>query len=205
MKEKYFLLKENNTDDRDCVKYLEFNKGNDTRIHICGACFCGLTKKDTQDILNNYENLTTALTKEELTQLFEINNTWIDDRTTDNATTLYNIKKKLESEENAKLFEQVQEEEKEWLYNEYGLDYNDIEDIFNHYNLEYRDRAVVHCVWTDAYELGKYYFDECCRYKYGFSPYEPYTDYEKFGREIIDSDEKTYLELTDGRIVELNY
>lgn len=205
MKEIYFLLKENNTNDRDCVKYLEFDKDNDTRIHICGACFCNILKEYKQEILNNYENLTTALTKEELIQLFEINNTWIDDRTTDNATTLYNIKKKLESEENAKLFEQVQDEEKEWLYNEYGLDYNDIEEIFNHYELEYRDRAVVHCVWTNTYEIGKYYFDECCRYKYGFSPYEPYIGYEKFGREIIDSDEKTYLELTDGRIVELNY
>ena len=40
MKETYFLLKENNTNDRDCVKYLEFDKDNDTRIHICGACFC---------------------------------------------------------------------------------------------------------------------------------------------------------------------
>lgn len=205
MKEMYFLLKENNTDDRDCVKYLEFDNDNDTRIYICGACFCGLTKKDTQEILNNYDNLTTALTKEELIQLFEINNTWIDDRTTDNATTLYNIKKKLESEENAKLFEQVQKEEIEWLYNEYGLDYNDIEKIFNHYELEYRDRAVVCRVWADTYKIGKYYFDECCRYKYGFSPYEPHMDYEKFGREIINSDEKTYLELTDGRIVELNY
>ena len=205
MKETYFLLKENNTNDRDCVKYLEFDKDNDIRIHICGACFCGLMKENVHEILNNYENLTTTLTKEELTQLFEINNTWIDDRTTDNATTLYNIKKKLESEENAKLFEQVKEEEIEYLHNEYSLDYNDIEKIFNHYELEYRDRAVVHRVWADTYEIGKYYFDECHRYKYGFSPYEPNIDYEKFGREIINSDEKTYIELTDGRIVELNY
>lgn len=205
MKKLYFLLKENNTNDRDCVEYLEFDKDNDTCIHICGVCFCGLMKENVHEILNNYENLTTALTKEELIQLFEINSTYVNDRTTDDATTLYNIKKKLESEENAKLFEQVQEEENEWLHNEYGLDYNDIEKIFNHYELEYRDRAVVHRVWTNTYELGKYYFDECCRYKYGFKPYEPNIDYEKFGRDIINSDEKTHLELNDGRIVELNY
>ena len=203
MREKYFLLKENDTDDRDCVKYLEFDNDNDTRIHICGACFCGLSKEDTQEILNNYENLTTALTKEELTQLFEINNTWIDDRTTDNATTLYNIKKKLESEENAKLFEKVQEEEIEWLHNEYSLDYNDIKNIFDHYNLEYRDRAVVGYVWTDTYELGENYICECCNIENWLNPY---IDYEQFGRDMVENDcDSRYLELTDGRIVELNY
>ena len=45
MERKYFIAKIKNDDDRDCVKYLEFDKDNDTRIHICGACFCGLTKK----------------------------------------------------------------------------------------------------------------------------------------------------------------
>lgn len=202
MREKYFLLKENDTDDRDCVKYLEFDKGNDTRIHICGACFCGLSKEDTQEILNNYENLTTALTKEELTQLFEINHTWIDDRTTDNATTLYNIKKKLESDLNKDLFMQVQEEETEWLYNEYSLDYNDIEEIFDNYGLEYRDRAVVDYVWTDTYQLAENYIDECCNVENWL---EPYIDYEAFGRDMVDNDEERYVELTDGRIVELSY
>lgn len=202
MREKYFLLKENDTDDRDCVKYLEFDKDNDTRIHICGACFCNISKEDEQQLLNNYENLTTALTKEELTQLFEIDGIWIDDRTTDNATTLYNIKKKLESDLNKDLFMQVQEEEIEWLYNEYSLDYNDIEDIFDHYGLKYRDRAIIDYVWTDTYQLGENYICECCNVENWL---EPYIDYEAFGRDMVGNDGERYVELTDGRIVELSY
>lgn len=202
MREKYFLLKENDTDDRDCVKYIEFDKDDTKCFYICGACFCGLMEEDTQDILNNYENLTTALTKEELIQLFEINCTWVDKRTTDNTTTLYNIKKKLESDLNKDLFMQVQEEETEWLYNEYSLDYNDIEEIFDNYNLEYRDRAVVDYVWADTYELGENYICECCSIKDWL---EPYIDYEKFGRDMVNNDRERYVELTDGRIVELSY
>lgn len=201
MREKYFLFKENNTNDRDCVKYLEFNNENEFSFGICGACFWGISR-ERQDILNNYDNLTTALTKEELTQLFEIDSTWVDNRTTDNATTLYNIKKKLESDLNKDLFMQVQEEETEWLYNEYSLDYNDIEEIFDHYRLEYRDRAVVDYVWTDTYQLAENYIDECCNVENWL---EPYIDYEAFGRDMVDNDEERYVELTDGRIVELSY
>ena len=202
MREKYFLLKENDTDDRDCVKYLEFDNENEFRFGICGACFYNISKEDEQQLLNNYENLTTALTKEELTQLFKIDNTWHNDRTTDNATTLYNIKKKLESDLNKDLFMQVQEEEIEWLYNEYSLDYNDIEEIFDNYGLEYRDRAVVDYVWTDTYELGENYICECCNVENWL---ECYIDYEKFGRDMVDNDGERYVELTDGRIVELSY
>lgn len=202
MKEIYFLLKEDNTDDRDCVKYLEFDTDNDTSIHICGACFYNISKEEEQEILNNYENLTTALTKEELTQLFKIDNTWIDNRTTDDATTLYNIKKKLESDLNKDLFMQVQEEENEWLCNEYGLDYNDTEEIFDNYGLEYRDRAVVGYVWTDTYQLAENYISECYNVENWL---EPYIDYDAFGRDMVDNNEKRYVELTDGRIVELSY
>ena len=202
MREKYFLLKENNTNDRDCVKYLEFDNENEFSFGICGACFWGISR-EKQDILNNYDNLTTALTKEELTQLFEIDSIWTDNRTTDNATTLYNIKKKLESEENAKLFEQVQEEEKEFLYNEYSLDYNDIEDVFDHYTMEYRDRAIIGNIWKDTYELGNNYVN-CCE---NIPHYlDTYIDYEQFGRDMVENDyDNIYFELTDGRIVELSY
>ena len=202
MREKYFLLKENDTDDRDCVKYLEFDNENEFRFGICGACFYNISKEDKQHLLNNYENLTTALTKEELTQLFEIDSVWTDKRTTDNATTLYNIKKKLESDLNKDLFMQVQEEEIEWLYNEYSLDYNDIEEIFDNYGLEYRDRAVVDYVWTDTYQLAENYINECCNIENWI---EPYIDYEAFGRDMVDNDGERYVELTDGRIVELSY
>lgn len=202
MREKYFLLKENNTDDRDCVKYLDFDNEKEFSFYICGACFCNLTKNDKNHLLNNYENLTTALTKEELTQLFEIDNIWGDNRTTYNATTLHNIKKKLESEENAKLFEQVQEEEIEYLYNEHYLDYNDIEAIFDRYKLEYRDRAIISIIWADTYELAYHYIDSCMNVPRCL---ETYIDYESFGRDMVDNDREKFFELSDGRIVEFDY
>lgn len=188
-----FLFKENGTDDRDCVRYIDLEnlKNNHTcidgRFNVHGACYSMSLKEDDA----SYEDITTVLTEEEYKILCNPNGadlTWII--------------AKLESEENAELFEQIVEEEKEYLMDEYGFNEEDIEQIFNEYYLDYRDRGIVGCVFDDAYDLG---YEEAysCGYVDRDSIAERYFDFEKFGEDLIG--EENYLELNDGRIVYLNY
>lgn len=189
-----FLFKENGTDDRDCVRYVELDCLR--KNHLCingkfnvrGACFSMSLKENDVD----YEDITTILTEEEFKALCN-----------PEGKDLTSIIEKLESEENAELFKQVVEEEKEYLMDEYGFDEEDIEHIFDEYYLDYRDRGIVGCVFDDAYDLG---YEEA--YSLGYvgnrnSIVERYFDFEKFGEDLLE--EEQYMQLNDGRCVYLNY
>lgn len=144
MRKYTFLFKENGTYDRDCVRYvkLENLKNNniccDGKFNVEGSCYSMSLKEEVE-----YENITTILTKEEYKTLCN-----------PSGKDLTKIIKKLESEENQNLFNEVVEEEKEYLMDEYGLDEEDIEYIFNEYYLDYKDRSIVGCVYDDIYDLG---------------------------------------------------
>ena len=194
MREYTFLFKENGTNDRDCVKYVELKdlKGNhiccDGKFNVHGACFSMSLKEENAD----YENITTILTEEEYKMLCN-----------PDGKDLTSIIEKLESEANTKLFEQIIEEEKEYLMEEYGFDEEDVEQIFDEYYLDYRDRGIVGCVFKDTEDLG---YEEA--YSLGFvdnknSIVERYFNFEKFGEDLLG--EEQYLELADGRCVYLNY
>lgn len=188
-----FLFKENETDDRDCVRYVELKnlKENhlciDGKFNVHGACYSMSLKESDAD----YENITTILTEEEYKMLCN-----------PNGVDLTGIIEKLESEENEELFQKVIEEEKEYLMDEYGFDEDDVEQIFNEYYLDYRDRGIVGCVFKDAYDLG---YEEA--YSFGYvgndTVVERYFDFEKFGEDLLE--EEQYIELNDGRVVYLNY
>ena len=209
-----FLAKENNTDDRDCVKYIEFNGFECNHyfggLHIHGACFCGYEKELREDIKNNYENYTTILSKKDFEHLFDI-----DDRLSalgygiEKNSEKYNegmalineykttIEPKLLSEANEELFEKVIEEEKEFIAEEYDLSRADVDEIFDCYNLEYQDRAIVGYVYDDIDELVENEkwnlgYDDC-----------PYFDDETFAEDLLNDD--YYLELSDGRIASYMY
>lgn len=109
---------------------------------------------------------------------------------------------KLLSAENEELFEQVVEEEKEYMMDEYGFDEEDIEQIFDEYYLDYRDRGIVGCVFDDIYDLG---YEEAysCGYVERDSIAERYFDFEKFGEDLLE--DERYIQLNDGRCVCLNY
>lgn len=195
MREYIFLFKENGTDDRDCVRYIDLEnlKENHTcidgKFNVYGACYSMSLKEKDAD----YENITTILTKEEYKML--CNPTGQD---------LTEIIKKLESEENQELFERVIEEEKEYLMDKYNLDENDIETIFDNYGLDYRDRAVVGYVYDDAYDLG---YEEAWSLGYvndNDSISSRYFDFESFGEDLVNNDE-CYCQLADGRCVSLMY
>ena len=189
-----FLFKENGTNDRDCVRYVELEdlKNNhlciDGKFNVHGACYSKSLKEEDAD----YENITTVLTEEEYKMLCN-----------PAKQDLTEIIKKLESEENENLFNEVVEEEKEYLMDEYGLDEDDIAQIFDEYYLDYRDRGIVGCVFKDTEDLG---YEEA--FSLGYvdtrnSIVERYFVFEKFGEDLLQ--EEQYTQLADGRCVYLNY
>ena len=188
-----FLFKENGTEDRDCVAYVnldDIKSGHlciDDHFNIHGPCYSMSLKGNIA-----YENITTILTKEEYEAL--CNPVGVD---------LSGIITKLESEENEELFEEIQLEEREWLMDEYYLSDKDIDDIFDKYYLDYRDRGIVSCVFEDTYECG---YEEA--WNLGIiDNYESlvtkYFDFEKFGEDLAD--DESYVLLDDGRVVYMNY
>ena len=190
-----FLFKENGTNDRDCVRYVELKdlKENhiccDGKFNVHGACFSMSLKGDNI----SYEDITTILTEEEFKALCN-----------PDGKDLTSIIEKLESEENTELFEQIIEEEKEYLMDEYNLDEDDIETIFDNYGLDYRDRAVVGYVYEDTYDLGYETAWSCGYVGNNDSIMDRYFDFEKFGEDLVNDDE-CYCQLADGRCVSLNY
>lgn len=190
-----FLFKENGTDDRDCVRYVELKdlKENhiccDGKFNVHGACFSMSLKGDNI----SYEDITTILTEEEFKALCN-----------PDEKDLTSIIEKLESEENTELFKQIIEEEKEYLMDEYNLDEDDIKTIFYNYGLDYRDRAVVGYVYEDTYDLGYETAWSCGYVSNNDSIMDRYFDFEKFGEDLVN-DDKCYCQLADGRCVSLMY
>ena len=212
MRNKVFLYKEK-SDDRDCVAYIDAEPARFECGHYFstprteGSCYSG-------DEFADYKDITTVLTEAEYNQLLKF--------AEDIHALGYRIKegdeRYIKGVELCKAiqpvydrllsFGKIWEEEKEFLMDEYSLDENDIELIFDEYGLDYRDRSVVSCVFKDAYELGE---EEAFELgivdngleKHGFD-YGRYFDYEQFGNDLIDDDER-YIELKDGRVVCVSY
>lgn len=210
-----FLYKEQGTDDRDCVKYIEINRYGKLEcdhyfpsINLTGACFSMGIELDNID----FDNIVSLLTEDEFKQLEQYNKSVNElgygitkgDERYQKGIELYNsikpILDKLASEENQKLFEQVQQEEREYLKEEYSLDDADIDQIFNYYGLDYRDRGIVSTVFNDIEEAAE---EEAEQLGYVTKENERYFDYEKFGEDLLEGEQ--YLELSDGKIVYLNY
>lgn len=214
MNEMVFLYKDD-SECRDCCAYIEatpskFECGHYfSSVKINGACY-------TSSDFAEYKNIRTVLTESEYNQLLQfaenIKNlgygiTEGDERYTKGielCEAVQPIYDKLLSNENKIFFEEIQEEETEFLMDEYGFDLDDIKTIFDNYSLEYRDRAIVRCIYKDIYDLGE---EEA--YSLGFIKsggkdiVSKYFDFEKFGKDLTDNEE--YCELSDGRVVGLCY
>lgn len=192
---KYTFLYKENTDDRDCCAYIKLDDLRnkhlccDGKFNINGACYSSSLGGNYHNV--NYEDIKTILTKEEYAQLCN-----------PDGTDLTSIIEKLESKANQELFEEVIEEEKEYLMDKYGFDEDDIEQIFDEYYLDYRDRGIVGCVFDDVEDLG---YEEAWSLGYiqRDSPMERYFDFEKFGEDLLE--DECYMQLSDGRCVTLNY
>ena len=103
----------------------------------------------------------------------------------------------------------MQKEEAEYLIDEYDLDENDIADIFevsSDIAEGYKDRDVVVAIFQDAKDLG-YETMLSCGYMNRFNRdvIEKFFDFEGFGEELVQINDEEYVELSDGRIVEISY
>jgi len=183
-----FLYKINDTDDRDCVKYVNINKFKERKgdVGTEGACFSGFKIGDGVD----YDEITTILTEDEFYQLSE--DTIITD--------IKPILDKLISKENQELFEKVYQEEREWLKNKYYLTDEDLDTIFEEYYLDYKDRGIIGMAFNSIEEMA---MEEAYSMGYSNEYDDRYFDYEIFGNDLMQRDE--YIELTYGRVVVLNY
>lgn len=210
---KYVFLYKENTEDRDCCAYIECKPMRWECNHyfggvnLHGACYSGHS-------FAFYEDIKTILTEDEYNQLIKFSKEISalgfgivkGDERYNKGVELCNaiqfVYDKLLSAENEELFEQVVEEEKEYMMDEYGFDEEDIEQIFDEYYLDYRDRGIVGCVFDDIYDLG---YEEAysCGYVERDSIAERYFDFEKFGEDLLG--DGRYIQLNDGRCVCLNY
>lgn len=211
---KYVFLYKENSDDRDCCAYIEAKPmrwecghyfGG---VNLNGSCYCGHT-------FAPYEDIKTILTEEEYNQLIKFSNDIHDlgfgikegderyNKGVELCKSVQNVYDKLLSEEAQEFFEQILEEEREYLMDEYSLDEEDIDTIFDNYGLNYRDRSVVGYVYKDEYDLG---YEEAWALGYvnqGDYISEKYFDFEAFGEDLAN--DEYHCKLSDGRIVSLNY
>lgn len=211
---KYIFLYKDNTEDRDCCAYIEaraerFECGHYfSGVGLHGACYSG-------GDFANYEDIKTVLTENEYKQLIQFNKdikelgygiTKGDERYhkgIELCKAIQPIYDKLLSVENEEFFNEIIEEEKEYLMDKYGFDEDDIEQIFDNYYLDYRDRGIVGSVFNDAYDLG---YETAWSLGYVNNDdliVNRYFDFEKFGEDLLD--EEAYIQLSDGRCVFLNY
>lgn len=215
---KVFLYKIKNSDDRDCVAYIEdkpmrFECGHYFGgVNLYGSCY-------SSGNFSNYEDIETILTEDEYNQLLKFNKDIHDlgygiEKGSDRynlgiklCENIQDVYDKLNSEENEKLFEMVSQEEMEYLKEYFSLNDNDIKAILDEYRLEYKDRSIVGSVYENAYELGEEetfslgLFDD--NGDWSFSIIQRHFDFESFGEEIAD--DGYHVMLDDGRIVSLNY
>ena len=202
-----FLYKERDTEDRDCVKYIESMPTGAIGIH--GACFSSCLKENEFD----YDNITTLLTRKDFDDIFLYNKEMSEIRFTtihegdkkyqkklDLLELIKPVLDKLNSEGNKLLLEKVIEEEIEYIQDKYSMSKDDINEIFENYCGEYRDRAIIGYVFEDIDECS-YEYAHCCLCINTY--YARYFDYEKLGDDLLESE--NYYELSDGRVVSLKY
>ena len=200
---KTFLYRTKAADDRDCCAYIDIadlEKSHtciDGKFNIYGACYSmslGGKYADHHNADLAYSEVDTILTEEQYNRL--LNPKAGDD--------YMDIIKTLTSAEAAEFVEEIFESEAEYIQEEYGLSYEEIEEIYNNYSLDYQDRAIIGYVYQDSSDLGyaemENYFAE---YKMPDSLMN-YFDYERFGEDLVNESE-LYLELSSGMVVYLNY
>jgi len=216
MKKYLFLYKENNTDDRDAIKYIDVSRIDKLEcghyfpsIDVKGACFSQSLELNEID----FNNITSILNKDEFAKLDEYNKNInslgygldTQPQKQEQAHIFYkdieNIIDKLKSDENLALFEKLKEEEKEIIYQQYDITPEETQKIFDNYDLDYQDRAVIDAVYQDYYDLGECSLDWCIDEKIP-EFIQDCIDFEKLGEKIADDGD--YYILEDGRVVALN-
>lgn len=194
---KYFAYKIKNSNDRDCVAYIDTeeykNQITNYPVGVEGSCYsCQIdthikTGSHIESI--DYSKIETILTEDEYNKLLN-----------PNGTDLTCIMEKLESKENQKFFENVIQEEIEYLKYEFYLSDKDIEEIFMYYSLDYKDRSIISAIYDSVEDLAVEIVEEFYNIP---DILKNYIDYNSFGEDELLKNEE-YIELSDDRVVRLN-
>lgn len=187
---KYFAYKIKNSNDRDCVAYIDTKKYKNQitnyPVGVEGSCYC--CQIDTHTKFTNYSELETILTENEYNLLLS-----------PNEVDLTCIMEKLESEENQVFFENVIQEEIEYLKDEFYLSDKNIEEIFMYYFLDYKDRSIISAIYDSVEDLAVEIVEEFYNIP---DILKNYIDYNSFGEnELLENE---YIELSDDRVVRLS-
>lgn len=179
-------------------------------LHIEGACFSGFEKELREVVENNFDALETILTRDEFMKLFELDDKISalgygikkdSEKYLEGMTILdeykNTIEKKLTSEENKRLFEKVIIDEKEFVKNEYDLTDDEVEFVFGNYGLEYQDRAIISAVYNDEFD-----FIEEEKFAFGYDKV-PYFDDNAFLDDLLQNE--CNIRLESGKIVTYAY
>ncbi len=213
--DRIFLYRLKDTDDRDCCAYIDNNPMRFEcshyfgRVILQGACYSGCE-------FPKYNEIETVLTENEYNSLVDFNKGVLDlgfgiDKGSEQYIKGINLCKeiqpiydRLNSEEAEEFYQQIKDNEDEWLKEEYDLSDEDIEQIFDTYYLDYHDRGCVGCIYDNVEDFG---YEEAFSLGYINNKddiMQRYFDYKSFGEDIVNDSEYA-IELDDGRIITLNY
>jgi len=178
--------------DRDAVAYFELrdlnraiNEGNMKYLGVCGPAYSGgFTDSD-------YSEVATILTQEQFEGL--------QARTLTTAQLMI-VRDKLLSQEAAEFFAAIVEEEVERVEEEYGIDADEVQELFDNSPYGYTDFGLISCVYDDAADAAEQLSDDV-----GNIPdhLKNYVDYDRMGQDMVNDGEQ-YVELRNGRVVYLN-
>lgn len=180
-------------------------------LRLCGATWCGGSSYNT-----SYDNVRTPLSRGDYERLFEIDKQlnalgYGLDKKDEERAKGYELcaeakailNDKLDSENSMQLWEEVKQEEFEYLKEKYNFSDKDIEDIFENYGNDYRDREVICAVFDSVEDCGREEAYSLGYIKRGDTA-ENYFNFEDFGQDLVNESE-AYLELDGGRVVYLAY
>ena len=133
-------------------------------------------------INENFEDVETWLTEDVFSRM----------KNTDGNDTFSDVVDMIANGEHEEFESYVRESEIEKMYDEYGLDEEDVENVLDNYNNDYFDMSIISYVWDDAYDVTENYIDECCNIE---SWLTNYIDYQKnndasFEIELVISNKK---------------
>lgn len=177
-------------DEYDGCRYIELNSDGTIHLDYSGRPIvsnaCCSTRIDA-----NFDDVETWLTEDVFDRM----------KNTDGSDTFSDVVDMIVNGEHEEFESYVRESEIEKMYDEYGLDEEDVENVFDNYNNnDYFDMSIISYVWNDAYDIAENYVDECCNID---SFLTSYIDYDRLGEAIIE--DGYYYELNDGRVVQYNY
>ena len=174
----------------DGCRYIELNSDGTIHLDYSGEPIVSNACCSTR-IHENFNDIETWLTEDVFNRM----------KNTDGSDTFSDVVDMIVHGEHKEFETYIRESEIEKMYDEYGFDEDDAEEVLNNYNIcDYFDMSIISYVWNDAYDVAENYIDEYCNIE---SWLTNYIDYEGLGEALIS--DGYYYTLSDDRVVEYSY